>query len=180
MPKRLTKEELKKRPWLFQTKYEEVMTQDKLVSLMAKGHTTPMLCKALKISRSTLYQWQEDHPDFKKAYEYGKTLREAHHDEIAIHNYENPKFNPVTWQMMGRKYFGYSEYRAIKLPKMHKATNYQEKAQVAMEAMANGEITPNEALIISQVCANHAKTEAETELVKRLEALESKSNEGSS
>jgi len=170
--KRLSKEELAERPWLFQTKYDEVETPIQLVQLMEEGFTNSMLYRELKISKSTFFQWMHDHPEFKQAYEYGKGLREASHDSIGIMNYDNPDFNAVAWQMIGRRYYGYTEYRSIKLPGLQDAKSFHEKTEVTLTALEQGEISPNEALIVSQVLSNMAKTVAETDILSRLEALE--------
>lgn len=174
MAKRLTKEEWEKRPWLFVTPYDPIETPQALLELMAEGYTNYMIMSELKISESTFYLWTKDYPEFKAAYEYGKAIRQGNYEAQGIRNLENPNFNVNLWKSIGKRYYRYTDYRSIKLPGLTEAKTYKEKAEITITAMANGEICPNEGLIVSQVLSNLSATEVATDITDRITKLEQK------
>lgn len=174
MANRLTKEEWEKRPWLFVSPYDPIETPQILIEFMSQGYTNYMLMDRLKISETTFYQWMHDYPEFKAAYEYGKGIRQGHHESQAVTNMHNPDFNVNLWKAIGKRYYGYAEYRNIRLPGLKKAKTYKEKAELTVAAMEEGEICPNEALIVSQVLSNLSATEVATDISERLTKLEQK------
>jgi hypothetical protein len=176
MQERPIAEYLVTRPWLNQPKYDSSMCT-KLVEMMWQGCHVSEICRALFIHRSTFYDYLNEFPEFKAAYELGKTLAEGWHYQQGRINLDNPDFNAIVWQMIGRLRFGFSEHRNVKLDNFESAKTYTEKLNVLNAALSRGELTPIEFNNLSSAIAQQARVEEVAELKSLVETLETKLNQ---
>ena len=99
------------------TKYKKEMCI-KAEEVLANGESLAAICAELGITRTTLYDWRDTHPDFKEAIERGlqkaQRLWEQMGQDGIKGNYE--KFNSAPWifTMKNRFREDYKEDKDVK------------------------------------------------------------------
>lgn len=67
----------------FHNRYESWMC-DKIIEVAAKGGFLSHMCLELGVSsKNTLYNWMNDHPEFKESYEIAKLFQQGFYEDIA-------------------------------------------------------------------------------------------------
>jgi hypothetical protein len=155
-------------PAKYKKEYCELLTD-----LFSKGDSVCHFCVAAGIGRQTFYDWLEAHEEFAQAYTLAKEMAEMHLTDLgkAGAHGEIDGFNVTAWSILMRNKCNYTEHRKVKLD-FSSCKSAQEKYAVLDEAISAGSLTPAEARSYSDYIANAIKVEENTELKRRLEALE--------
>lgn len=145
-----------------------------VLDVMRAGGGIVQICVALEISTQTFHQWKHKHPDFRATYEKGKLLSVDSWDRIGIENIKEKFFNEKLYSRIrvNKHYEYYSEYGRPKINKFGECKSAAELGDALQAALAAGEISPDEALKVSQTCCNMFSLKERTELEARLVELE--------
>lgn len=150
-----------------------------LLNIMGEGLGRATFCAKNRIASQTFANWRAAHPEFDAAYEVGKELSEAWHEEIArkyliVESTQECqiKFNTTLWSMIMRNRHGMAEHREVCLPKLKNAKTFQGQYRAILASLAEGELTTKEASNLTQVIEAGIKIKESTELENRLNALE--------
>ncbi len=142
-----------------------------------RGLGPACICAELGISLSTFQSWRKKHPQFKKVCEMGVTYSVAYWDRLGTTGMQQKNFNERHYKNMTcnkhSEYF--CESQRPTLQGLRACKTAHEAGTAVMLCLANGEITPDEALKISQCFTNLANLKEKTELEGRLIELEKKS-----
>ncbi len=146
----------------------------RVIDTMKDGHGVAQVCVNLGIAERTFYYWVNQHPKFNEVYQLARTYCRAWW-ELRLHdNVDNRNFNERAWTRQVHNRFSetYCEGRKVKLKKLRETKSYSEDGQAIKYAIADGELTPDEALKIMQMLVADTNLKERTELEARLVELE--------
>lgn len=100
----------------------------KAIEILASGKSLAAVCAQLDITRTTLYEWKNIHPEFRKAIEKGLQKCQAYWEEIGENgmkgNYD--KFGAAPWIFTMKNRFR-DDYTEDKDDKQDNAVSVLEK-----------------------------------------------------
>jgi hypothetical protein len=94
------------------TKYSPEMCL-KLTEIASRGgHVAEMMITLGISSKETFYRWQQEHPEFKEAYQLSKLVAQAYYERIGLQGAlgEIPNFNATTYALIMNNKFS-DEYK---------------------------------------------------------------------
>jgi hypothetical protein len=91
---------------------------DKIIELMSEGASIEEVCYEWRITKATLYNWTEKHPEFLNSKKIGEQLSMGWWMKKG-RELENTKLNHVLWYMNMKNRFGWSDKQEIQ----HSGTN---------------------------------------------------------
>ena len=135
-----------------------------LIDTMREGHGIAEVCINLDIAESTFFNWINEHPKFSEAYKLARTFCRGWWERTLRDNVNNKNFNDRAWRLQVHNRFPatHCEGRRITLKKLREAKGYNDIGEAIKNAMADGEVTPDEALKISQGIMNDANLKERT------------------
>ena len=142
-------------------------------NILAQGDGMASVCAALNITSSTYTAWLNEKPEFKSACSRGRMLGAEWWEKTGKNHLADKDFNDRLYNTrIGQLYW--REYKAghVLIPKLAKAKTYTAKGDAIIEALANGEITPDNALKCAQTVMAGATLKEKTELEERLVEIE--------
>lgn len=144
--------------------------------VLEQMHSLKGVAASLDVHISTLYDWMDKYPQFNDAIVRGRQRGETRFEKKAIDNFENKNFNAVAWQMYGRRVYGYTETRLVKIPgyginKDGKPMNTEEELTWILQNISDGVLTPKEGNEMANIVAAKAKTYEQVEAKKLLEEI---------
>ena len=90
-------------------KYNKEFAKD-LPGMFKNGESVAEVVAELGVWRSTFYEWVHKYPEFKAAYEHGKTLSEAWWAKLGRKGAScESQINPSVWIFNMKAKFGYSD-----------------------------------------------------------------------
>ena len=145
-----------------------------VIDTMRDGHGVAEVCLTLEIVEKTFYNWVNQHPNFSEAYKLARTYCRAWWERKLHDNVASKNFNERAWRLQVHNRFSeiYCEGRKVKIKKLRETKSYSEDGQAIKHAIADGEITPDEAWKIMQMLVADANLKERTELEARLVELE--------
>jgi hypothetical protein len=81
----------------------------RVLECMRAGWSLAELCLEFDVSKKTLYNWRDAHPEFLHALENGVDLSEGWHMKLARENYYNKDFNDRLWYRNMANRFGWRD-----------------------------------------------------------------------
>lgn len=90
---------------------------ERLIETMSSGASLAEFAADLRVTRSTIYQWAEDYPEFSDAIKLGRELQESWYNKVgrAAMAGKLPDFRPVIWIFTMKTQFGWIERDERKL-----------------------------------------------------------------
>lgn len=172
---------------LLQTTYKPEYCE-KIIEMGKDGKSLAEFCSEVGICEDTSYHWAKRFPRFKEAKALWRTHSKAYwckfgHDNVlSICVIDKEDGTLTTTRMDTNLYkfitggrFGMSHQPDIHLPNLTKGA-LSKRHQVALKALAEGKITPNQAATISTMLKNSIDIETYAELRAEIAKLESKIN----
>lgn len=80
-----------------------------VIKLMAEGISIVELVAEFKVHRSTIYDWEKAHPEFKDALDYGRALAEAWWLRKGRESLNDKTFRTGLWYMTMKNRFGWRD-----------------------------------------------------------------------
>lgn len=160
--------------------FESVYQDDfprRIIAMRRDGKTIVECCAELNICRNTYYNYCKKYPEFNAAAELAETLAQGAYARKARDNLNNPKFNSVLWQMLGRYCYGVTEHRRVAVSGLDKAKNYDQKIKIIDQMLSRGELTPVEANQLLQSIKLSADVEELTVIKQQLKETDKEINE---
>ena len=141
--------------------------------ILAQGDGVAAVCAALNIAASTYARWLNEYPDFNSACSRGRMLGKAWWDKKGKKHVGDKNFNDRLYATRVAQLY-WREFRTghVLIPKLAKAKTYTDKGNAIIEALANGEISPDNALKSAQTVMAGATLKEKTELEERLVEIE--------
>ena len=159
-----------------QTKYRNTWPKE-LIAILSKGKSYSAFCAKNDLSEQGFRDFLKKHKEFADAYEVGRQKSKAFMEQLAFDHIsvgeEDSKLNTTVWSMIMRNRFGLTEHRKVKVPGIDKAKTFAEKMKKIDTLVANGDLTTHEAAQLSKYIETGANVFEKTELVKRVEQIES-------
>lgn len=145
-----------------------------VLEVMKAGGGQTKICIALSISTATYWRWKKVHPDFAATVAKGELLQVNFWDDLGLNNIDSKFFNEKLYTRLrvNQHYKYYSEFGRPKINKFTTCKTAAELGDALIECIGKGEISPDEALKISQTCCNMFSLKERTELEERLVELE--------
>ncbi len=145
-----------------------------VLDVFRAGGGPTKVCVKLEISIATFYQWKKKYPDFAATVAKGELLQVDFWDNLGLNNIDKKFFNEKLYTRLrvNQHYKYYSEYGRPKINKFTTCKTAAELGDALIECIGKGEISPDEALKISQTCCNMFSLKERTELEERLVELE--------
>ena len=152
-------------------------------NLSAQGLTALSIAEEFDVHTDTLQEWRKVHPEFSVAYTRGAQKRSNYYMRLAQDNLSNKDFNFNMFRWMtkfvcDKKHLGHTVY----VPGMAEEEDDLKKIRLAVKAMANELITPDEARAVIDTITAGCTTilnmqefkEVMMEMKKQMEALQMK------
>lgn len=139
---------------------------DLIVERMSQGDSMYDFCQQIDISTDTLYEWCGRYPTFSASYKKAQEAGKSYYLNLIRTHLTNKEVQPVLLQMLGRYAYNLSAEPKVRLPKLKTVKTPEEKMMILQEALADGEITPQQADKIS----NLLKLQSDLEVVGQLRA----------
>ncbi|MEI6529715.1 MAG: hypothetical protein WCN88_04985 [Candidatus Falkowbacteria bacterium] len=158
----------------FQTKppkYNPSMHIPLIDEIFGSGKSIAAFCVAAKIVRSTFFNWVNSYPEFEEAYELATLKAEVYWEEYAQTNAMLPGFNYSWWGAKMRNCFGWTEHRKLKIKDIDTAQTANDKYNLVLKAVAQGELTGHELKQVSETILTGAKINEATSIVQEVEEL---------
>lgn len=157
----------------FELKYCDV-----LIEHGKKGHSFAEFCAEVGVSEITGRSWRK-HAEFMEAYNqfiaYSKAWwnqqAQAHLTTYVDAKEGGTKFDTNLFKFITGGRFGMSHQPDIDLPELETGS-FDKKHRAALRALARGQITPNQASVISQMLKDAIEIEMHTTMSNRLDEVE--------
>lgn len=162
---------------LFTHKYEPEMLSI-AQEIIERGGTLAEVAGRLGVTRRTLHRWQEVgsphyQEDFATMVTKAREVQEGLFDRIGFEQLETPdrSFNPVLYQMIGRRRYQWSEHRHIDLSGIEKCKTYQEKMDFMLAKAAKNPVSAQELQMLTNAIGAMAKVAEIDDIKLQLEQL---------
>jgi hypothetical protein len=142
-----------------------------LDEIFSNGKSIAAFCVAAKICRATFHNWTINYPEFEEAYELATLKAEVYWEEYAQNNAMLPGFNYSWWGAKMRNCFGWTEHRKLKIKDIDTAHTANDKYNLVLKAVAQGELTGHELKQVSDTILTGAKINETTSVVQQVEEL---------
>lgn len=161
-------------PW--GSKYREDMCLE-IIEMFSKGKTRSQFCAKHTISEDTYIKWRKRHKLFDAACIVAHEKARTYYDEMRQRYLEMDREGDRTihWPMFNRMYnvrFNLADKRKVKVKGLGKAKDEKAMLKCLTEAVAEGELTPDEAQKLGSLIDISIKVKQTGELEKRIEELE--------
>lgn len=160
-------------PW--GSKYRESMCLE-IINMFSEGKTRSQFCARHIICNDTFEKWRKKHPLFDKAYCVAHEQARAYYDDLRqrylVQEFEGESIN---WGLFNRMYnarFNIPDKRLITVKSLGKAKDERAMIKSIMDAVAKGELTPDEAQKLAGLIDVSLKVTQIQELEERLRAIE--------
>jgi len=151
---------------------------DKLIEHGKKGHSFAEFCADVGVHEETGRRWRK-HPEFMEAYKkffaYSKAWwnqqAQCHLTTYIDAKEGGTKFDTNLFKFITGGRFGMSHQPDIDLPELESGS-LDQKHRAAMRALARGQLTPNQAAVISQMLKDAMDIDAHGDMKQRMEEIE--------
>ncbi|HAT1964743.1 TPA: hypothetical protein I8Z55_000354 [Legionella pneumophila] len=168
----------KDNPW--GSKYNESMCLE-IINMFSEGKTRSEFCARHTISNNTFEAWKKKHPLFNRACEvahekaraYFDRLRDSHlEQEIDLETKSMTGLNHALFNRMYNARFNIPDKRLVTVKALGRAKDERAMLKSIMNAVSNGELTPDEAQKLANLIDVSLKVTQIKELEERLKAIE--------
>ena len=160
-------------PW--GSKYTDKMCLE-IIEMFSRGKTCANFNAHHTIANDTFVKWRKVHPLFNQAYTIAHQKARAFFDnlrqEYLVQEFEGASIN---WGLFNRMYntrFNIPDKRAVKVKGLGKSKDEREMLACLMEAIQEGELTPDEASKLGGLIDVSLKIKVTQELEARLAQVE--------
>lgn len=143
----------------------------RIIEMMSQGKTVAQFLAEYNVSYRTFYNWQDDYPEFRAAYDEALTKSEAYHDEIFDSNMFNPEFNERLFLEKTKRIFGAKQKRRTRAHYL-KAKELTESLDLMIRNAENGHVDLDEMNTYTKLLGNMASVKANHELAQKVQELE--------
>jgi hypothetical protein len=173
-------------PW--GSKYSESMCLE-IIQMYSHGKTRAQFCAKHTISDDTFQKWRKVHKLFdaacfaahNKARAYYDELRDCHLiNDIDLDSKTMTGINHALFNRMYNTRFNIPDKRAVTVKTLGKAKNEKDMLRAIMKAIAEGELTPDEAQKLASLIDLSIKIDQNVTQEKRITAIEEAQNIGAS
>ena len=158
------------------SKYDKKAMIPKLISLFKANKGREDFCKHFKISETTFTVWTNDHPEFMEAYGEAKANGKVEMIKLGMDNMleykDRAKLNTVIWTKIFNNRFERAETKQLKMLRIKEAKTIEGKLEALIESMADGDVSPSEAVQISRILEVALKIKEHGELEERISQIE--------
>lgn len=152
---------------------------DKIVEAGKKGHSFTQFCASIEVSKRVVIDWRTKYPEFEAAYQdfvmharaYWEKLGQEYVITVQEENGAGEKFDTSLYKFITGGRFGMSHQPDIDIPELETGT-LDQKHRAAMRALARGQLTPNQASVISQMLKDAMDIDAHGDMKQRMEEIE--------
>lgn len=160
----------------FGSKYREDMCLE-IIEMFAQGKTVANFCGKHTISEDTYHKWRKRHKLFGAACIVAHDKARDYYDNMRARYLEMEREGDMTihWPMFNRMYnvrFNLADKRKVKVKGLGKAKDEKSMLKCLTNAVAEGELTPDEAQKLASLIDVSLKVKQTNELEKRIEDLE--------
>lgn len=165
-------------PW--GSKYNESMCLE-IINMFAQGKTRSQFCANHTISNNTFETWRKRHPLFDRACEVAHEAARSYYDnlrdsylinEIDLDTKSMTGLNHALFNRMYNARFNIPDKRAVSVKGLGKAKTEKDMLKAIMKAIAEGELTPDEAQKLASLIDLSIKVDQNIEQEKRITAIE--------
>ena len=145
-----------------------------IIELMEQGLTTAECCARFKITPKTIYNWENEFPDFKEAYAIARTIGLSFYLEKmrnGIFTDKEVTFNFKACQFMINRQFG------ARFGDILGKNNYDEVAAAIVQKLDNDEISYESATDWLTLIEKSSKIYLETKLIPLVKEINTKMSE---
>lgn len=160
-------------PW--GSKYSDKMCLQ-IIEMFSRGKTRSHFCGTHTICEDTFQKWLKVHPLFAKAYKVAHEKARQFYDnlrqEYLVQEFEGATIN---WGLFNRMYntrFNIPDKRKVKVKGLGKSKDEREMLQCLMNAIQEGELTPDEAQKLGALIDVSLKVKVSQELEERVAQIE--------
>lgn len=154
---------------LFISKYKENYPELFIKICKNKGSICDF-CVEVGIGRATFYNWVDEHPEFKLAFNIGKELTEQWLTQVGVDGIKAEKFNSTVWSILMRNKCSYVEHRKVGID-FSSCKTPDEKMALLDQRISEGRLTPKEAKDLADYIKASAEIHEKTEITKQVEEL---------
>ena len=159
----------------FGSKYKESMCLE-IIKMFSKGTTRSGFCAHHTISEDTYIKWRKVHPLFDAACIVAHEKARQFFDELRLeYVVMEREGKTIHWPMFNRMYnvrFNLADKRKVKVKGLGKAKTERGMLKSLTNAVADGELTPDEAQKLGGLIDVSLKIKMTQELENRVDALE--------
>lgn len=160
-------------PW--GSKYTDKMCLE-IIEMFAAGKTRSHFCGTHLIAEDTFQKWLKVHPLFARAYKIAHERARQFYDNLR-QQYLVQEFDgaSINWGLFNRMYntrFNIPDKRKVKVKGLGKSKDEREMLEHLMRAVADGELTPDEAQKLGGLIDISIKVKASQELEERIAQIE--------
>jgi hypothetical protein len=146
-----------------------------LIEVFDRGDDIAMFCSTLGICRSTFYNWIDEFPEFKSAYNVAREMSRTKWEAIGgLNGVVMPidvSFNTTLWSINMRNRFGYTEQRKVKVKGLSAAETPEEMSKTIMKGVEEGKYTSSEATALMSIPLSTVKIQEHTEIKKDMKDI---------
>ena len=139
---------------------------------MRDGKSMAAFCVQAEIGKQTFDNWCDVHPEFAEAYDVARSLGQLWWEDHAETASTEPGFNANFFKLTMVNRFNCDFEKQLKVKNFAKAKTHQDKLQVVAEQIEKGTINQKEATTLAQFIQTASNIEQQTDVIKRLDALE--------
>jgi hypothetical protein len=168
----------KANPW--GSKYSDSMCLE-IINMFADGKTRSQFCSKHIISNNTFETWRKRHPLFDRACEVAHEAARSYYDElrdshlITEIDLDTKSMTGINYALFNRMYntrFNIPDKRAVRVKGLGKAKTEKDMLKSIMEAIDQGELTPDEAQKLASLIDLSIKIDQNVLQEARITAIE--------
>lgn len=152
--------------------YNAEIHPKQIIEILSDGDSVAGFCAPNNICRKTFYNWLDEYPEFKKAYNIGVEYAERWLTNLGKQGMkgEIPGFNATVWSMFMRNRCRMAEHRTVPIDFASCKTS-MEKVNLLDREIAAGKLTTSEAKHLAEYIKACAEVNEKTEVAKQVDEL---------
>lgn len=173
-------------PW--GSKYSESMCLE-IIDMFSQGKTRSQFCAKHTISNNTFETWRKRHALFDRACEVAHEAARSHFDDLRNAHLINEidldtkSMTALNYALFNRMYnarFNIPDKRTVKVKGLEKAKDEKSMLKAIMKAIAEGDLTPDEAQKLASLIDLSIKVDQNISQEQRITAIEEAQKIGAS
>ncbi len=153
------------------SKYKDEMCEE-LIEMFSEGKTQAQFCAKHSIATDTFQKWRKSHKAFDRACLLAHNKARDYYDNMRHENLLDPTVNWNTFNKMYSCRFNIADKRTVRVDGFGTAKDERAMLKCLNRALANEELTPDEAQKLTSLVDMSLKVKQTCELEDRLITLE--------